>query len=97
MLMDFNNHFKCRMGHEDFSHVQFNPKLGNLRPVVKDSGEAMLVPFWREAYAHVRENLQEWLTGSKAAAGTMPTIPTDKEDVVGSHISRHVPSHRSGS
>ena len=43
MLMDFNNNFKCRMGREDLSHVQFNPKLWNLRPVVKDSGEAMRV------------------------------------------------------
>ena len=27
MLMDFDNNFKCRMGGEDLSHVQFNPKL----------------------------------------------------------------------
>ena len=44
MLMDFNNNFKCRMGREGLSHVQFNPKLWNLRQVVKDSGEAMRVP-----------------------------------------------------
>ena len=31
VLMDFNNHFKCRMGREDLSHIQFNPKLWNLR------------------------------------------------------------------
>ena len=30
VLMEFNNHFKCRMGREDRSHVQFNPKLWNL-------------------------------------------------------------------
>ena len=55
MLMDFNNKFKCRIGGEDIFHVQFNPKLWNLRPVVKDSGEAMRVPAWPEAYAHVKE------------------------------------------
>ena len=49
-LMDFNNNFKCRMGGEDLSHIQFNPKLWNLRPVVKDSGEAMQVPVWPEPY-----------------------------------------------
>ena len=27
VLMDFNNNFKCQMGREDLSHVQFNPKL----------------------------------------------------------------------
>ena len=84
MLMDFNNNFQCRMGREDLSHVQFNPKLWNLRPVVKNSGEAMEVPLWPEAYAHVKENHQ----ASK---------PTDKVDVVVSHISCHCPSHRSGS
>ena len=36
-LMDLNNDFKHRMGREDLSHVQFNPKLWKLRPVVKDS------------------------------------------------------------
>ena len=56
MLMDFNNNFKCRMGGEDLSHIQFNPKLWTLRPVVKDSKEAMRVPPWPEAYAHVKEN-----------------------------------------
>ena len=56
VLMDFNNNFKCRMGREDLSHVQFNPKLWNLRPVVKDSGEAMTIPLLPEAYAHVKEN-----------------------------------------
>ena len=65
VLMDFNNKFKCRMGREDLFHVQFNPKLWNLRPVVKDSGEAMRVPIWPEAYAHVKENQQAWLSGSK--------------------------------
>ena len=33
----------------------------------------------------------------QAAAGPMPSIPTNKEDVVGSHISRNCPSHWSGS
>ena len=40
MLMDFNNNFKCQMGREELSHVQFNPRLWYLRPVVKDSGDA---------------------------------------------------------
>ena len=65
VLMDFNNNFKCRMGRQDLSHVQFNPKLWNLRTVVKDSGEAMRVPLLPEAYAHVKENQQAWLSGSR--------------------------------
>ena len=65
VLMDFNNHFNCLMVREDLSHVQFNPKLWNLRAVVKDSGEAIRVPLWPEAYAHVNENQQAWLSGSR--------------------------------
>ena len=96
MLMDFNNNFKCRMGREDLSHVQLNPKLWNQRPVVMVSGEAMRVPLWPEAYAHVKENQQNAFR-FQAAAGPMPPIPTDKEDCVGSHVSCHCRSHRSGS
>ena len=44
MLMVLNNNFNCKMVGEDLSHVQFNPKLWNQRPVVKDSGEALRVP-----------------------------------------------------
>ena len=65
VLMDFSDNFKCRMGREDLSRVHLNPKLWNLRPVVEDSGEAMRVPLWPEAYAHVKENQQAWLSGSR--------------------------------
>ena len=72
VLMDFNNHFKCRMGREDLSHIQFNPKLWNLRPVVKDTGAAMGVPLLPEAYAHAKENQQAWLSGSRPLPNQCP-------------------------
>ena len=75
VLMDFNNNFKCGMGREDLSHVQFNPKLSNLRPVIKDSGEAMRVPLLPEAYAHVIENQQAWLSGSRPLPNQCPRYP----------------------
>ena len=75
VLMDFNNNFKCRMGREELSHVQFNPKLWNLRPVVKDSGEAMRVSLLPEAYAHVKENQQAWLSGSRPLPDQCPRYP----------------------
>ena len=83
MLMDFNNNFKCRMGREDLSHVQFNPKLWNLRPVVKDSGEAMRVPLWPEAYAHVKENQQAWLSGSRRLPDQCPRYPPIRRMLLG--------------
>ena len=83
MLMDFNNHFKCRMGREDLSHIQFNPKLWNLRPVVKDTGEAMLVPLWREAYAHVKGKQQEWRSGSRPLPDQGPRYPPIRRMLLG--------------
>ena len=75
MLMDFNNNFKCRMGGEDLFHIQFNPKLWNLRPLLKDPGEAMRVPVWPEAYAHVEENQQVRLSGSRSLPYQCPRYP----------------------
>ena len=77
MLMDFNNNFKCRIGGEDLSLVQFNPKLWNLQPVVKVSGEAMRVPLWPEAYAHVKENQQVWFSGSRPLPDQYPRYPPE--------------------
>ena len=83
MLMEFNNSFKCHMGDVDLSHIQFNPKLWNLRPVVKDSGEAMWVPLWPEAYAHVKENQQAWLSGSRALPDQCPRYPPIRRMLLG--------------
>ena len=83
MLMDFNNNFKCRMGREDLSHVQFNQKLWNLIPVVKDSGTAMRVPLLPEAYAHVRENQQAWLSGSRSLPDQCPRYPPIRRMLLG--------------
>ena len=83
VLMDFNNKFKCRMGCEDISHIQFKPKLWNLRPVVKDSGAAMRVPLLPEAYAHVKENQQAWLSGSRPLPDQCPRYPPIKRMLLG--------------
>ena len=76
ILMDFNNNFKCRMGNEDLSHIQFNPKLWNRRPIVKDSGDAMRVSAWPEAYPRVRENQQLSLAESRPPPDQCPHYPS---------------------
>ena len=83
VLMDFNNHFKCRMGREDLSHIQFNPKLRNLRLVVKDTGAAMRVPLLPEAYAHAKENQQAWLSGSRPLPDQCPRYPPIRRMLLG--------------
>ena len=76
ILMGFNNSFNCRMGDGDDSYIQVNPKLWNLRPLVKNTGEAMRVPAWPEACAHVKENQDAWLAGSRPLPGQCPQYPT---------------------
>ena len=83
VLMDFNNNFKCRMGREDLSHIQFNPKLWNLRPVVKDSGAVMRIPLLTEAYAHAKENQQSWLSGSRPLPDQCPRYPPIRRMLLG--------------
>ena len=83
VFMDSNNNFKCRMGREDLSHIQFNPKLWNLRPVVKDSGTAMTVPLLPEAYAHVKENQQAWPSGSRLLPDQCPRYPPIRRMLLG--------------
>ena len=83
VLMDFSNHFKCRMGREELSHIQFNPKLWNLRPVVKDTGAAMGVPLLPEAYAHAKENQQAWLSGSRPLPDQCPRYPPIRRMLLG--------------
>ena len=83
VLMDFNNHFKCRMGREDLSHIQFNPKLWNLRPVVKDTGEAVRVPQLPGAYTHAKENQQTWLPESRPLPDQCPRYPPIRRMLLG--------------
>ena len=83
MLMDFNNNFNCRMGGEDLSHVQFNPKLWNMRPVVKDSGEVTRVASWLDAYAHVKQNQSVWLSGSRLLPDQCPRYTPIKRMLLG--------------
>ena len=78
ILLDFNSSFKCRMGDVDISHIQFNHKLWNLRPVLKDSGEAM-----PEAYADVKENQDTWLAGSRPLPSQCPQYPPIRRTLLG--------------
>ena len=71
------------MGGDDLSHVRLNPKLWNLRPVVKDPGEAMGVPAWPDAYAHVKENQQVWLSGSRPLPEKCPRYPPIRRTLLG--------------
>ena len=71
------------MGDVDDSHIQFIPKLRNLRPVKKDTGEAMRVPAWPNAYAHVERNQDAWLAGSRPLPSQYPQYPPIRRMLLG--------------
>ena len=81
--MVFHNNFKCRMSGEDLFNIQFNPKLWNLRALVKYSGEAMWVPAWPMAYAHVKENQQMWLAGPRPLPDQCSRYPPIRRMLMG--------------
>ena len=71
------------MGREELSHIQFNPKLWNLRPVVKDSGAAMRVSLLPEAYEHAKENQQACFSGSRPLPDQCPRYPPIRRMLLG--------------
>ena len=83
VLMDLNNSFKCRMGGEDLANVQFNPKLWNLRPIIKGTTDAVKIPAWSETYAHVKENQDAWLAGSNPLPNRCPLYPRIRRMLLG--------------
>ena len=76
VLLDLNNSFKCRMGGENLSSVQFNPKLWNLRPIVKGgTKDAVKTSAWPETYGHVKEHQDTGLAGSNPLPDKCPSYP----------------------
>ena len=83
VLMDLNNSFKCRMGGDNLSNIQFNPNLWNSRPIIKGTKEAVKIPAWPETYAHVKENQNTWLAGSDPLPDRCLLYPRIKRILLG--------------
>ena len=50
---------------------------------MKDSGEVMRIPLLPEAYAHVKENQQAWLSGSRPLPDRCPRYPPIRRMLLG--------------
>ena len=84
MLMNLNNSFKCRLGGENLSNAQANPKLWNLRPIVKGTKEAVKIPAWPETCAHVKENQENHVVaGSNPLPDRCPLYPRIRRMLLG--------------
>ena len=83
MVMHLNNSFKCRMGEENLSNIQFNSKLWNLPPIIRGTKEAAAISAWPETYAHVKENHDTWLVGSDPMPDRCPLYPLIRRMLLG--------------
>ena len=59
-VINFDDHFRDRMGEVERGHIEVFPKLWNLRPYDKTIGEITRVPRLTAAYDKVREETKDW-------------------------------------
>ena len=59
-VINFDDHFRDRMGKVDRGHIEVFPKLWNLRPHDKTNGEITRIPRLMVAYHKVREETKGW-------------------------------------
>ena len=59
-VVNFDDHFRDRMGELDRGHFEVFPKLWNLRPYDKTNGEITKIPRLTAAYHKVREETNNW-------------------------------------
>ena len=59
-VINFDDHFRDRMGEVERGHIEVFPKLWNLRPYDKTNGEITRVPRLTAAYDKVREETKDW-------------------------------------
>ena len=59
-VVNFDDHFRNRMGEVDRGHIEVFPELWNLRPYDKTNGEITRIPRSTAAYHKVREETKDW-------------------------------------
>ena len=59
-VINFDDHFRDRMGEVDRRHIEEFPKLWNLWPYNKTSGEVTRIPRLTAAYHKLREETKGW-------------------------------------
>ena len=81
-VINFDDHFRDRMGEEERGHVDVFPMLWNLRPYDKTNGEMTRVPRLTAAYHRVREETKDWGDYEKLP-DAIPEFPLIKRILLG--------------
>ena len=64
-VVNFDDHFRDRMGEVDRGHSEVFPKLWKLRPYDKTNGEITRIPLLTVSYHKVREEMNGWCDNKK--------------------------------
>ena len=59
-VINFDDHFRDRMGEVDRGHIEVFPKLWNLRPYNKTNGKITRIPRLTASYRKLREEAKGW-------------------------------------
>ena len=81
-VINFDDHFRDRMGEVERGHIEVFPKLWNLRPNDKTNGEMTRVPRLTAAYHKVREETKVWCDYEKLPE-EIPEFPLIRRMLLG--------------
>ena len=81
-VVNFNDHFRDRMGQVDRGHIEVFRKLWNLRPYDKTNGEIIRDPRLTAAYHKVREETKGWVD-YKTLPEKIPEFPLIRRMLLG--------------
>ena len=81
-VVNFDDHFRDRIGEVERGHIEVFPKLWNLRPYDKINGEITRVPRLTTAYHKVREETKDWGDYEKLPE-EIPEIPLIRRMLLG--------------
>ena len=84
-VVNFDDHFRDRMGEEDRGHIEVFSKLWNLRPYDKTNGVITRFPRLTAAYHKMREETKGW-GDYKKLPKEIPEFNSDKKDVARSSL-----------
>ena len=89
-VINFDDHFRDRMGEVERGHIEVFPRLWNLRPYDKMNGEITRVPRLTAAYHKVREETKDW-GDYKKLPEAIPEFPLIRRTLLGAVSVVHTP------
>ena len=92
-VINFDDHFRDRMGEVERGHIEVFPKLWNLRPYDKTNGEMTKVPRLTAAYHKVREERKDWGDYEKLPE-EIPEFPLIRRILLGAVSVKQTPRQR---